>query len=415
MKDLLKMKVVPFDSLYLDPNNPRIAPEDPPGYDDPARIADPAMQTRLEERIHEVYDVKELVSAIRNQGWVPIDAILVWENPAAPGQHIVVEGNTRTVALRQIRGELTREQAKLAKMQKSGGFAARDVEGQREEVAALEAIIAETHSIEVYPVNAANPEELEAKLPRLLGVRHITHAKQWSPYAQNLYILSLYDREFRGKHGSKTALSLDRELVRRVGDRVSLGETKTRRNIQAASAFSHFKRQFADRLPAGDQFSDDDQYFFDLILQHRYAQDQFQFGKDDLQLSDEPAEVLFKWAFEQKRSGRRENPNKWYKAENIRVWSAMRAYDDANGTGFASRFNVDQPDEAPQMDVLEAEYLAHKARLSPVNALADLLDTMRKLEVQNLMYQRNHIQPMIEDIVKLGQGYLAMMDALKDD
>ncbi len=29
--ELVDAKLVPFDSLYLDPNNPRIAPEDPPG------------------------------------------------------------------------------------------------------------------------------------------------------------------------------------------------------------------------------------------------------------------------------------------------------------------------------------------------------------------------------------------------
>jgi len=36
---------VPFESLYLDPNNPRLAPDDPPGYDDPASLFDKDLQT----------------------------------------------------------------------------------------------------------------------------------------------------------------------------------------------------------------------------------------------------------------------------------------------------------------------------------------------------------------------------------
>ena len=34
--ELQGAKTVPFDKIYLDPNNPRIAPEDPPGY--PVRV-----------------------------------------------------------------------------------------------------------------------------------------------------------------------------------------------------------------------------------------------------------------------------------------------------------------------------------------------------------------------------------------
>jgi hypothetical protein len=35
---------VPFDSLYLDPNNPRLAPDNPPGYDEPDKLFDLELQ-----------------------------------------------------------------------------------------------------------------------------------------------------------------------------------------------------------------------------------------------------------------------------------------------------------------------------------------------------------------------------------
>jgi hypothetical protein len=36
-------------------------------------------------------------------------------------------------------------------------------------------------------VAASSPRELARTSPRLLGVRHISHAQQWKPYATNLH------------------------------------------------------------------------------------------------------------------------------------------------------------------------------------------------------------------------------------
>ena len=52
---------VPFADIYLDPNNPRIVPEEPVGYDDPKAIIDPEVQIALEKKVQEVYDVDELL------------------------------------------------------------------------------------------------------------------------------------------------------------------------------------------------------------------------------------------------------------------------------------------------------------------------------------------------------------------
>src|SRR6185369_6599159 len=149
-----------------------------------------------------------------------------------------------------------RETAKLERMKgKKKGYSARDITDQEKLVGRLQQIVKDTDILRVFPVNAKTVEELEQKLPRLLGVRHITHARQWSPYAANLYILSLYQKLFTDRHGD-AELVLEDELVKEVSALVSLNEAKTRRNIQAASAFSHFKRQYEDDLPADGKFID---------------------------------------------------------------------------------------------------------------------------------------------------------------
>src|SRR5438105_3870757 len=101
--DLLRVITVPFDKLYLDPNNPRIARGEQPGYEHPTAIFDPGVQERLEKAVAEAYKVGDLEDRIVTQGWLPIDRIIVWEHPAKKGHFIVVEGNTRTTVLRRLR------------------------------------------------------------------------------------------------------------------------------------------------------------------------------------------------------------------------------------------------------------------------------------------------------------------------
>lgn len=416
MRDLQEAKSVPFDRIYLDPNNPRIAPEDPPGYLDEKSLFDKDLQQTLEERVRAVYDVATLEDSILAHGWVPIDSIVVWEHPQRPGYYIVVEGNTRTVALRTLRGDrLEREQKKLEKLKKTPSRYQEELRVQQDLVDRLVQIAAQTDQLPVFPVKAKSVDELQAILPRLLGVRHISHAREWAPYATNLYILSLYERLFRARHGDKVALRLEDDLVNEVGDMVSLGGTKTRRNIQAASAFTHFKRDYEDRLPEGETLSDEDHYFFELILQNAYAKEQFNVNKDSLRLPKESEEVLFQWAFSNPRSGKGEdNENILYKAESVRLWNQMATYDGKAGTNFAKQLDVDAPDEARPIRVVEAEFLHHKTQRTPVDALTSLMKALQDLKVDTLLSQQQHLGPILDRIATQVARYQKMMQAVAE-
>src|SRR5688500_2105956 len=143
--DLKPALRVPFDRLYLDPNNPRLGGSRQPGYEDTARLFDERTQRRLESRMRKSYKaLKDLMASIVNVGWMPVDAILVWEVPQAPGHFVVVEGNARTTALRAIREDHAREQGRL---QKARADRLLDPEMQKElagRVARLAAVIEQT-------------------------------------------------------------------------------------------------------------------------------------------------------------------------------------------------------------------------------------------------------------------------------
>jgi hypothetical protein len=415
-KHLHEFRKVDFSKLYLDPNNPRTAPGDRPGYDDPDAIFPDPIQANLRERMEALPEVGNLEPSIVSQGWIPMDAILVWEHPKQKGHFVVVEGNTRTVVLRRLRERLVKEKERLERMEKKPkGYAKHDLEAQRQIVSDLEKIVADTDKLEVLPIKADSASELEARLPQLHGVRHISGVAHWTPYATNLYLLARYRQLFEAKHGKDKDLELEDVLLDQLAKAVpKLTETEVRRNIQAASAFSHFKRMYEDRVP---KLTDQDQYFFSLILKHAHARKEFGFEKTDLHLKPEMEEVLFKWAFAKPRPERGggdeedENPNVFYKAENIRQWDAMRKYDIKKQTSFADQFSVDDPDSAPLFRKAEAEYLHHRAYVSPLDTIASLLEKLRELQVETLMSQASHLRPMIEEMINQGGIYLKMLDA----
>lgn len=416
--DLLDSTAVPFDRIFLDPNNPRIAEENPPGYEHAKKLFDVEQQESLEQRVRQVYTgVENLQESIVKQGWIPIDPIIVWEHPKKKGYYIVVEGNTRTVALRYLRGErLERERKLLERLQGAGNMARHVVQTQEKLVESLEAIVKATDKLSVFPFAAETPEELEKKLPRLLGVRHIAHAQQWQPYATNLYILGLYERLFREKHGAKAELALETALVRDVANMVSRTDTTARKNIQAAASFSDFKRRYAHRLPEGESFRDDDHYFFEQILQSRFTQDQFELGKDSLALGDEGAEALFQWAFSKPRNKPEDsddefvNENVFYKAESVGMWSKMKTYDGRKGTSFANLLDVNDPAKAEPIRLVEAQYLNHKARRSAIDTLDSLRKALSDLKVDTLVAQKEHLLPLLEEVLERASLYKKMMD-----
>jgi hypothetical protein len=411
---------VPFDRIFLDPNNPRIAPKNPPGYDKPEELFDESRQPQLEEAVRGVYEVEKLENSIKAQGWVPIDAVIVWSHPKKPDYYVVVEGNTRIVALRSLRRRLDAETKKLDKLKKTPQPFEDLLTEQSAIVKRLQDIKAQTDTLRVFPVGATTIAELEQTLPRLLGVRHVTHAKEWKPYPTNLYILSLYERMFRNKHGLEVPLALEESLIRAVGDIFSLSAPETRRSIQAASAFTHFKLKYEDQLPEGQKFLDSDQYFFEEILDRPYAREKFGFSKDKLKLDAEYAEALFKWAFSKPRFGKNaadddaeeKNTNVFYKAESIRAWANMARYDSKNKTSFAAQLDVDKPDQAPSLRSIELEYAQHQQQTSPIHALEQVRKAFKEIKAETLISQQEHLEPILRDIEKQAQFYLKMMNAL---
>src|SRR5688572_8449303 len=116
MKNLAYLKKpceVSFSTLYLDPNNPRLAPETPPGYHDVAVLTHQETQEELQRRVDDRFGARELADAIVGQGWMEIDTVVIYQHPADPRVNVVLEGNRRVTSLRIVRARLADAEKRL--------------------------------------------------------------------------------------------------------------------------------------------------------------------------------------------------------------------------------------------------------------------------------------------------------------
>ena len=415
--DLLSAVRVPFDRLFLDPNNPRLGRADKPGYDDPPALFDERVQIQLEIRMRRSYkSIKELVGSILNMGWVPVDAMLAWEPPNAPGHFVVVEGNARTTALRMIRRDHHRELARLAKIRAGDVAAPGMLKEQEERVALYERVAAQTRELEILPVAAPSAVELARALPRLLGVRHISHAQQWKPHATNVYVYGLYHQLFEEAYPGER-FRLEDTLLRQTASTAGISHFKVKRAVQAVVTFHRFKAGFEDRLPEGERFQDQDQNYFLYLFEPGYARSEFGLGDNDLALPREMEEVLFLWAFSKPRGleDGRENKNVFRTPDDIRTWSRIARYDDLHKTHFSRRLNVNRAEGARSVADMELDYNTHRTGRTPLETVVSLVDKLKGLEVEALVAHKDEIRPAIEQMLSIGRDYLAMIEAIEGE
>lgn len=193
----LKKINVKYERLVLDPNNPRfitrkedLIAEEHFLEQDLAQIT----SGKLYSGPKDTYKIAELVNSIKQNGWLPVDCIFVRKLTGQDGYYVVLEGNRRVIAIRQI----------------------------MKDPDAKAALKESLESIEVMEViDSGSPEELERKISYLLGVRHHGSLKKWTPFAQARNIYTMYLEvakqtpetfEWNGRCGQKVAHMLSIQL-----------------------------------------------------------------------------------------------------------------------------------------------------------------------------------------------------------
>lgn len=385
---------VDFESLYLDPNNPRIDIGVPlPGYSDHVRLFDTPIQVKLQELLEVKYgDMKESLIPSMLEGWNPDSPLIVWENQKAKGKYVVVEGNCRLTALRKIRDDYENLKNKSSKPSPE----------TKEILRKYEELINETKKLAVEKIEDKTEKELLNRLPHLLAVRHIVGAKSWDPHARNMYLV----RQYRQRTSDEE--KLDMKVVKEVAEIVGTTPIKAKRSLQIAYIFEDFKARYESKLSGNDEFSNDDQQFFEQILKNVFLKSQLGVQNEDLKLSIEAAEKIFNGSFYRDRS-LEDNSNIFPIAKDWPIWARLSKYDNEQHTSFAKEIDLENPDSSSSIGRLKEKMLDHQKKGNAVKVLADLLESMSRIPNSDLQNSANHLRPILKEIKKIIDRTLDMI------
>jgi len=147
--------------LILDPNNPRLITRDEDRHPEDDAVS--RLGTTTKKMCDGRFKIDDLVNSIKQNGWLPVDAIFVKKLENESKYYLVLEGNRRVTAITKLLDECS------------------DISDK------LKTSLSEIDVMEI--VDDIPIDELNNKITYLLGVRHHGALKKWSPFAQarNIY------------------------------------------------------------------------------------------------------------------------------------------------------------------------------------------------------------------------------------
>lgn len=241
---------IPLKRLLLDPNNFRFSsPEGVPDVAD-TRFGEETVQAAALERI-KLDGVAELKHSISENGFVPVERIVVRELTGDPEQRfVVVEGNRRTAALKLLERD-----------HKSGGEF-------KEEV---------TNIFEAVPVLQA-ADATSDDLLAIMGIRHVGGPKEWGGFQSAQLVYELLNKP---------------ELTaRNVASRLGLTVNEVNRRYRAFGALS----QMIEDEEYGDSVSSDMYPIFHETVGQPIVREWLGWAQQEKQFkNDNNRELFYSW------------------------------------------------------------------------------------------------------------------------
>ena len=166
----LRELVVPNQSLYLDPNNPRFADTQdrlqPIASD---RVTEQGVQEKaLTRNSDDRFEVTQLKESIRSIGFLTVDRLVVI--PLSDNRYVVIEGNRRLAAIKLLLEDHKNGEADLS-----------------------EAVQASLREIPVLVIDEPELAKREHFARVLQGVRHLSGIRPWGPYQQAQVVALMLD------------------------------------------------------------------------------------------------------------------------------------------------------------------------------------------------------------------------------
>jgi len=202
--NLRHIKVQP-KFLILDPNNPRLITRDEDRHPEDDAVS--RLGTTTQKMSDGRFKIDDLVNSIKQNGWLPVDAIFVKKLECESKYYLVLEGNRRVTAITKLLNE--------------------DADIGDE----LKASISEIDVMEI--IDDIPPDELNNKITYLLGVRHHGALKKWSPFAQ---ARNIYKRYLEITNSEAESFAWDEDKGNLVADALSISADHVRDRLKVFRA-----------------------------------------------------------------------------------------------------------------------------------------------------------------------------------
>ncbi|MEC7783588.1 MAG: ParB/Srx family N-terminal domain-containing protein [Bacteroidota bacterium] len=268
MKETIKFRdqIIPFDSLYLDPNNPRFLSMDDPENKVPAdRIKEIDVQeAAFQKMLRPEFQVRALRDSILEIGYLPMDRIVV--SKLDDDSFVVIEGNRRLAAIRWIE-QMIKEGAKD------------------------KSIRATYENLTVSVLDSESDTDINRL--KVQGVRHISEARPWGTYQKAQLIRSLIENEGLSPQDVALAIGYRTQEVNRI-----------------YSAYLLHKQMQDDEDYGQYATPEHINYFYELVGRKKLREF---FGYDNetglFEEEDNDYHLFFKWIIEDPDNGHRKKLN----------------------------------------------------------------------------------------------------------
>lgn len=211
---LVPLKVTP-DQLLLDPTNPRLVTEASQfhAYSTESLHSAATQDHVLELVCRKEHGVKELISSIKEMGFISGYQDIIVKQVGKNGTYLVLEGNRRTAAIRYLL--------------RSGGKLRPDVQKSIEEIPVKKF---------VYRPNPNFDEQRVVDV--LLGSIHIDGPREWGALERAAFVLRSYIREY----GSRKPLRYDRAIASIVGSTFRMSPKMVHKCLTVALVYEQMRR-----------------------------------------------------------------------------------------------------------------------------------------------------------------------------
>lgn len=268
----MKMKLnkiqVSIDELILDPNNPRFSKNEHDLIQNEKMFADPDVQSETLAKMvsDNEFDVTGLEKSIKSNGFVSIVQPLLVRKIG--DKYLVIEGNRRTSALKQLR-------------RKHGSGKPKD------ELSA--SLLATMDAIEVVDCTGASKDDIDL----LLGMIHVGGTRDWELLPSSFYLYKLYSELLSKKEkwnisDVESKFYYDVSLAKTVAEKASIKLSSVRDSLKVYRLYKQLHDELEERGTLhGSDFNHRKASFIKESVNGKVLEQYFGFNANNYQLSDE--------------------------------------------------------------------------------------------------------------------------------